>query len=273
VDLFPPGFPVWLAALLGAWLVIGAGVYFSLAQMVYREGGKVSVAAFGQPDFILCLIFLLWFGTAIVNGFSGPEHDLTQKDLIRGGVGYLGILIFIGGFLHYRNIDPFRQFGITRRTPLACVAFAIGLLIAACPLVSLAGRLTELALSGKSKPQNIVEFFLNASEASHRGTVCLTMLLGCIVAPAAEEIIFRGYLYGVLKRCAGLVPAAIVSAAVFAAMHVSLSSLPALFLLALCFTVAYEATGSLLVNILMHAFFNLLNFLVIIGVAHHQILK
>jgi membrane protease YdiL (CAAX protease family) len=110
---------------------------------------------------------------------------------------------------------------------------------------------------------------MNASQASDTGTICLTMLLGVVVAPAAEETIFRGYLYGVLKRYTGGLAAAVLSAALFAAMHLSLSSLPALFILALCFTLAYEATGSLLVNIFMHAFFNLWNFLVVLWVARH----
>jgi membrane protease YdiL (CAAX protease family) len=95
------------------------------------------------------------------------------------------------------------------------------------------------------------------------------MLLGCVVAPVAEETIFRGYIYGVLKRYTGGLTAGVISAGMFAAMHLSVSSLPALFVLALCFTLAYEATGSLLVNILMHALFNLSMFLVLLGIAHH----
>jgi len=133
----------------------------------------------------------------------------------------------------------------------------------------LAGKLTEYALNGKAHPQNIVEFFLNASEGSNKGAVYLTMLLGVVIAPAAEETIFRGYIYGVLKRYIGGVAAAVISAGLFAAMHLNATSLPALFVLALCFTLAYEATGSLLVNIFMHSFFNLSMFLVLLGISRH----
>jgi membrane protease YdiL (CAAX protease family) len=130
-------------------------------------------------------------------------------------------------------------------------------------------RLTDLALNGKSRPQNIVQFFVNASEDSNNGAVYLTMLMAVIVAPMAEETIFRGYIYGVLKRYVGAVAAALISAGLFAAMHLNLSSLPALFVLALCLTLAYEATGSLLVNIFMHGLFNLSMLLVILGTARH----
>ena len=260
---------MWLAGLFGAWLVLGAGVYYCLARLVGRQGGKVSVVEFGQPDLLLCILFIAWFGTAISSGFNAPDHAVTQRDIIHGGFVFVCILILIGGFLAYRDINPARQFGLLRRNPFVCVGLAAGLLLSAYPLVMLAGRLTEIALNGKARPQNIVEFFLNASQGSDKATVYLTMLLGCVVAPAAEETIFRGYIYGVLKRYMGAVSGAVVSAGMFAAMHLSASSFPALFVLALCFTLAYEATGSLLVNIFMHSLFNLSMFLVLLGISHH----
>jgi membrane protease YdiL (CAAX protease family) len=232
-------------------------------------GGKVSTVEFGQPDLLLCIGFMAWFGMAITSGFGGPERDLTQKDIIQAGAASLGILTVIGGYLKCRGINPFRQFGLLRRSLWSCAGLALGLQLAGYPMVMLAGRLTEIASNGKAHPQNTVEYFLTASEGSDKGAIYLTMLLGCVVAPVAEETIFRGYIYGVLKRYTGVLPAGVISAGLFAALHLSVSSLPALFVLALCFTLAYEATGSLLVNILMHAFFNLSMFLVLLGIAHH----
>jgi len=91
-----------------------------------------------------------------------------------------------------------------------------------------------------------------------------------VIAPAAEETIFRGYIYAVLKRNIGAVGAALLSAALFGAMHMNLGALPALFVLSLCLTLAYEATGSLLVNIFMHAFFNLSMLLAMLSLARHS---
>ena len=262
--------PAWLAGLFGAWLVLGAGVYAYLGRLVARGGGKVSTQEFGQPDFLVCSAFMLWFAMAIATGFDSPAQDVTQKDIIRGGALFLGIVVLVGMFLYARGINPLRQFGLTRRNPLLCVPLGAGLLLCAFPLVLLTGRLTELAFNGKAHPQNIVEFFLTASEDSDRGAIYLTMLMGVVVAPAAEETIFRGYIYGVLKRSTGGVAAAVISAGLFAAMHLNASSLPALFVLALCFTLAYEATGSLLVNIFMHSFFNLSMFLLLLAGSRHS---
>jgi membrane protease YdiL (CAAX protease family) len=269
VDHFPPAFPGWLAGVLGTWLVLGAGVYYCLARLGAMGGGKVSAREFGQPDLLLCVGFIVWFGLSIASGFRGPEHSVTQKDLIHGALLFLGIVILIAMFMRFRGINPIGQFGLLRRNPLLCAALAAGLLLAAYPLVLLAAKLTDYALNGKERPENIVQYFLNASKGSDTRAIFLTMLMAVVVAPASEETIFRGYIYGVLKRYMGGVGAAVISAGLFAAMHLSVSSLPALFVLALCLTLAYEATGSLLVNIFMHGLFNLWNLLVMLKLAGH----
>ena len=45
------------------------------------------------------------------------------------------------------------------------------------------------------------------------------VLIGGLLAPLAEEIIFRGLLYGWLRRFWRVIPAAVVSALVFGAVH------------------------------------------------------
>ena len=79
---------------------------------------------------------------------------------------------------------------------------------------------------------------------------------GAVIAPICEEFLFRGFFYVVFKRYLGAVASAVLTSALFAAFHVNLAAFPSLFALALCFTIAYEATGSLLVPITMHALFN-----------------
>ena len=115
MDNFPPAFSAWQAGLLGAWLVLGAGVYFCLARLVARGGGKVSVGEFGQPDFVVCAAFMLWFLMDIMTSFGGPEHVVTQKEIIRGAALFLAIMVFLAIFLQYRGINPLRQFGLLRR--------------------------------------------------------------------------------------------------------------------------------------------------------------
>jgi len=270
VDHLPPDFPVWLAGLLGAWLVLGIGVYYYVIRMVLRDGGKVSSLEFKEPDVWVCCGFILWFLVDIAGGFGAPDHDVTQSEILHGAALITAIVGLLLLFMQYRGLPPLRQFGVLRRNPFLCAAIALGLVVAAHPLVLLTGQLTAVAMHGKAQPQNVVEFFMNASEKSDTKAICVMLLLAGVVAPAAEETIFRGYIYAVLKRNIGALGAALLSAALFGAMHMNLAALPALFVLALCLTLAYEATGSLLVNIFMHAFFNLSMLLAMLAIARHS---
>jgi membrane protease YdiL (CAAX protease family) len=269
VDHFPPGFPVWLAGLLGAWLVLGAGTYFCLGRLILMRGGQVNTTDFGIADFYVALGFVAWFLMIVANGFGGPQKDVDEREILHGASMFLGIVALLGAFLYFRGIPPLRQFGVTRLNLFLCIGMAAGLILAAYPLVLLVENLTALAMNGKEQPQNVVEYFLNASQKSDTPAVILMLLLAVVVAPAAEETIFRGYIYGVLKRYLGGVGAAALSAGLFAAMHLNLSALPALFVLALFLTLAYEATGSILVNIFMHGLFNLSMLLVMLHFTGH----
>jgi membrane protease YdiL (CAAX protease family) len=80
--------------------------------------------------------------------------------------------------------------------------------------------------------------------------------LAIVIAPLAEEFFFRGFLYGVLKRYAGGLPALVFTAVAFALIHLHVPSLLPLFLLACVLTLAYELSGSLLVPMAMHSLFN-----------------
>ena len=131
------------------------------------------------------------------------------------------------------------------------------MLLAALPMVLVASIVTNLLLGSKAQAQEIVEFFIRAVENGDHRSLLLVMGLGVVVAPVAEEFIFRGFLYPVFKRFLGIPLATVISALLFAAIHANASSLGPLFVLAVAFTLAYEITGSIVVPMLMHALFNL----------------
>jgi len=79
--------------------------------------------------------------------------------------------------------------------------------------------------------------------------------LGVIAAPIFEEFIFRGLIYGGLRRSFGVWPAVLASAAVFAILHPPLAIVP-VFGLGLCTALVYERTRSLLAPMLVHAVYN-----------------
>lgn len=79
--------------------------------------------------------------------------------------------------------------------------------------------------------------------------------LAVVAAPLCEEFIFRGLIFGGLRRSMGLLPSMLMSAALFAIVHPPLSMLP-VFALGLCTAYVYDRTRSLLAPVLVHAAYN-----------------
>lgn len=91
------------------------------------------------------------------------------------------------------------------------------------------------------------------------GMRILLILNACILAPVVEELVFRGYLYGVMKKFTGAMFAAFVSGALFSVAHQNLLALLPLWGFALLLTFFYETSRCLWVPIGIHALFNAIN--------------
>jgi uncharacterized protein len=80
-----------------------------------------------------------------------------------------------------------------------------------------------------------------------------------IVAPVLEELVFRGLIFGTLRRGLSVWTSAVLSAAVFAVAHgYGAWGFASVFFSGVLWALAYERTGSLLPPILAHAATNLM---------------
>lgn len=84
------------------------------------------------------------------------------------------------------------------------------------------------------------------------GTFALVFLVGAVIAPIVEELIFRGLIYQWLRARSNVAVAVVVSAAIFSAAHVIDVLLPALFGVGLVLALAFEWSRSLWVVIVLH---------------------
>ena len=94
-------------------------------------------------------------------------------------------------------------------------------------------------------------------EAKNLPVLLVLLLTIVIVAPVAEELFFRGYVYNVLKRITGRW-AVVVSSLIFTGIHFYVVQAPVVFILSVVLTYIYESKGSLLVSMSAHGFMNLL---------------
>lgn len=90
------------------------------------------------------------------------------------------------------------------------------------------------------------------------GTPIVQVLLIVVLASFAEEVCFRGMLFGGLRRRLGRIPAGLAAAALFGVLHVTTgaSAVPPLIAFGFVLALLYEKTGSIWPPILLHGLNN-----------------
>jgi hypothetical protein len=78
-----------------------------------------------------------------------------------------------------------------------------------------------------------------------------------VVAPLAEELLFRGIVFRQIRQRLGFAPALLTSSLLFAVMHGDPSQMLTYSVLGGGFALGYAWTGSLWTPVIMHAVWNL----------------
>jgi len=86
------------------------------------------------------------------------------------------------------------------------------------------------------------------------GPLAVQILLIAVAAPVAEEVCFRGMLYGGLRERLPRVGAALIAGLMFGALHAAtgVSAVPPLVAFGFVLCLLYEKTGSIVPGILLH---------------------
>ncbi len=235
---------------------MGLLFYWPTLERIFRsgrEGGKVDSSFFGGADVYLSILLVAWFGYLTYQGFTAEDVEVGKADLILGALLFAVLVGAVLFTLIARQKLPAQVFGLSRLATWKSILLGATFLLAGYPAILLLSLITLRIAGGEMEPQEVVSLFLQENDPFTRIGV---ILMAVVVAPIAEEILFRGYIYGVMRKYAGIWPAALFSSALFAVIHVHIPTLGVLFFLALIFVLAYEATGSLLVPMTMHALFN-----------------
>lgn len=261
--------PQSIQALIPDFVAVAIGLYVMgrMAVHVATRGDKVRASDMDLPELMMTIVLAggaILLITAAILRQSKVESEVKIDTVLPGALFFVIIAGGIMAFLHYvRKLRIVTVFGLDQVRPLAVLGWAAGLCLAFLPLSVLIGYLTRLVLKDDFAQQSLVGLYSRVAEQNDYLAMGKIALTAAVLAPCSEEFLFRGFFYGVWKRYLGPRRAAILASLLFAAMHTNLSSFPALFVLALCLTLAYERTGSLLVPIGFHACFNFTNLLVL----------
>jgi membrane protease YdiL (CAAX protease family) len=86
----------------------------------------------------------------------------------------------------------------------------------------------------------------------------LVMILACVIGPIAEELFFRGVIFGALRRKTGRWAAMAISGAAFALVHTNVVGFVPIMALGCLLADFYDRTGMLLSPIAVHIVHNTL---------------
>lgn len=186
---------------------------------------------------------------------SGAPLGLGVETLLMG----IALQCFMAGVvlvLAVRRADPALLFGLRwRRWPrvfLLAPVSVVGMMILAKQL-ELVGYMDWMRSLGVDTVQDSVKLLKQSQDP---WVVGLMALAAVVVAPVCEEIVFRGFCHGVLKRFCGLWPAALASSLVFGCVHGHLAAALPLACFGLLLVLLYEKTGSLWAPVAAHFLFN-----------------
>lgn len=137
-----------------------------------------------------------------------------------------------------------------------------------CGLLAAAfSAVVVLLLTYLPLPADTVDSYDQIFTQNSSGTPLAHFIAVAMFAPLAEELLFRGLIYGLLQRSLRRRAALLVSCALFGLMHTQIIWITYAFLMGIVITLVYDHYRSLLAAVLFHAVFNIVGAFVIPSVS------
>jgi membrane protease YdiL (CAAX protease family) len=227
-----------------------------------------------KVDSLLRLLVLGCLGMGVgtlalmaVESMTRQRLSPTDVQFFRQAGGFLSIqglgLVWIYVFLREHDTSATPAFGFAR-SPVRSVLLALGTMLVVFPVIVLLMNISAELMQrwfGLVPPEQVTVGFLKNRPQLWQ-TVCLGFV-AVVLAPVAEEMLFRGILYPFIKQ-RGYPRAALWGTSIlFGVIHFNLGALVPLVGLALVWAWLYERTRNLLAPIAAHVLFNTVNFVLL----------
>ncbi len=273
-------FGVWVLILAAVLLVVaGVGVQLMVAAVWRGAFGTLKRTDAGQARIpllvpwrlldaaeVLLVLFVALVLLGVLGGLAiGYLGQAASGPVARAGLIAAQYLVFvlIGFLIMMRRVKapseqklsvlglravgrlgPLVYAGVAGYSIYLLALIAQGLIVHSTPLAQLEGLQMGVRLLGQQSAVSIVVYLA---------------LLG-LVAPVAEELIFRGFVYAALRRYLPPLAAVGLSAIVFGVMHMNSLALVQIVGIGIVLAVLYERTRSVIPCIVCHAMNNILVF-------------
>ncbi|HBW36512.1 CPBP family intramembrane glutamic endopeptidase [Desulfosporosinus sp. BICA1-9] len=211
-------------------------------------------------------VWNIWQGLLVVSIVTLIEFPLgwleTPKELdsVRGVLNFIGVglgdafvyLIVIGLFLKIIR-RPFTDLGFVKpQKKFLVLGFIVGVLLFVG--IGLLGNLLTKLL-GTPAPQS---FTVAIKGANYSWEFALLTILGGVIAPIKEEMLFRGLMYPPLRQAFGKGKGILLAGIFFATLHLEMVRFIPLFIGGVVLTWLYERSSSIWPAIVAHGTWNIL---------------
>ena len=226
-----------------------------------QRAGQVSISPYRSLDLIGAAWIMgiyIWLSLAQVMMMAGAVEDertLQMADLWVS-IFFQGFMAATVIFVMWPRLGPVAWLGLRPACWRFIILFAplsVGVMWMVFAALQMVGYVEWIESHGVETVQDSVRILQSEQNLPLLG---LMGFAAVVVAPVCEEVVFRGYLYGVAKRYCGPITAAFATSLAFAAAHASLVALLPLALFGLLLAWLYERTGSIWAPIAAHACFN-----------------
>jgi membrane protease YdiL (CAAX protease family) len=232
------------------------------AMVSEKPWSMLSVARLfmGVITTLCCGIFLAGSLEKLKLGLSAGQLEFVQMMLL---IAFFqgAALVWIALFLYQSNLSWRSAFGLRPRSRIKVIAagLAVGLIV--LPAVWMLQFLSEWAMElMKFKPEAQAAVKELQNGGLNTAQIVLFGVFTIVLAPIAEETLFRGILYPSIKQSGHPRWALWGTSVLFSVMHFNVATLLPLLFLALVLVYLYESSDSLLAPIATHSMFNAANF-------------
>jgi membrane protease YdiL (CAAX protease family) len=211
-----------------AWRLIAAAVGWVV--LAFTCGGAVGLLVLQLEGFspylpLLYVIITAWYAEVFVTD----------------GV-LLAAAVFHGRIVGSGNINA----GLGNK-PVSRLPLVVGLAVVIVAYVVIRHFLPSTSLFHGATPPLPKNIFLAS----------LLILTNCVIQPAAEESLFRGWLWTGLQRCWGPLPTALLTSTLFLTIHVSPRLMVTLIPVAIILALARHFGQSVRASLALHMIYNL----------------
>jgi len=244
-------------------LATGGGALVFLGLTLFLAWRRWSLEHFMRQMVLLLACFYAGMAFGVwAQKLAGPAtHTAGQVSI--GALGFQGAALLLTiPFLREHGLSWSQAFGLAHRRRDALLAG----LVVACLFLPVAWGLQQLSnfiLSHLQhlgfKPEEQVAVQVLRTAATHPDRIKLAIVT-ILLAPVAEEILFRGILFTGVRQLGFPRLAFWGTGLVFAFVHFNAVSFFPLFVFALVLAWIYTRTGNLCAPIAAHSMFNALNF-------------